>query len=238
MRSWFGHNRWAVAATLFPVLADAVHWLFFDRLNALWLGLLATPGLPALAVLSLTDLVWLVSLVYVGRLVAPPRAGFPWARFAFFYPSVGFALVLLMAIVQSAQGVDAWLDAAIGIAFCLFIAHLLVAAVDVKPRYTSGTPAHLLALVAVVLVGEVVLNLSAALFVHSFGPDPADAAAVAAAAAEHTSGEFLLAALLFVPFFAGPRFTFLSREFSWPALASGVAFVLWELHGLLGAVAL
>ena len=54
-------------------------------------------------------------------------------------------------INQTARKTRIGADAAIGVAFCLFVAHLLVAAVDVKPRYTPGRPEHLLALVSVVV---------------------------------------------------------------------------------------
>ncbi len=258
MRRLFASGPWAVAAMLFPVVADGVHFFVFDALNERWLRVLNTPGTGAVTLLAGLYALWLVSLVFVGWLEpssptpmgeATLREGlrtrkvrFAWPKLLFFYPSLLFGLVCMMAIFQATGGMasaaaagavpEGLQDVALGAGLVLFVSHIIIAAVDVRPRFPAGHPGHFGVLVPVVLVGEVMLNLATALFLRAFGPDPAKPEQLASAAARSTS-ELFLAVMLFVLFFAGPRFTALSRHFTWPSLVSGLALVVWEMHGLL-----
>lgn len=258
MRRLFASGPWAVAAMLFPVVADGVHFFVFDALNERWLRVLNAPGTGAVTLLAGLYALWLVSLVFVGWLEpssptpmgeATLREGlrtrkvrFAWPKLLFFYPSLLFGLVCMMAIFQATGGMasaaaagavpEGLQDVALGAGLVLFVSHIIIAAVDVRPRFPPGHPAHFGVLVPVVLVGEVMLNLATALFLRAFGPDPAKPEQLASAAARSTS-ELFLAVMLFVLFFAGPRFTALSRHFTWPSLVSGLALVVWEMHGLL-----
>ncbi len=255
-----GQGPWALASTLCPVVADVVHFVVFDDLNARLSGVLQAPGTASVVLLAGLYALWLVSLVFVGRLVpeTPMPVGettlregsltrkvrFAWPKLLFFYPSLAFGLVCMMSIVQATGGLgeaaamtEGLQDAALGAGLVLFVAHIIIAAVDVRPRHALGHPAHFGVLLPVVLVGEVMLNLATALFLNAFGPDPAKPAQVAEAAGRSTS-ELVLAVLLFLVFFAAPRFTALSRHFTWPSLVSGFALVVWEIDGLLGRLAL
>lgn len=251
-RRLFGHNGWAVAATVFPLAADAAHFWWFDALNGALRRLLATPGFAAIVTLAGLYAAWLVTLSLVGRLrVEDPgtqvpmgevelrtadggrrRVRFPWPKLLFFYPSLLFGLVWVMLIVQatgssSAPAVpSAAQDWTLGVAVLLFVAHVIVAAVDVTPRHAAGTPAHLGLLVPVVLIGELALNLASAAWWVLLADEGATGPAV------RTPGELFGATLLFLVCFAGPRFTFLSRHFTWPALLSGLAFVVWDASTL------
>ena len=249
----FRLGPWAVASAAFPIAADALHLLGFDALNAFWLRVLGASGLGSAAWLAGVYLLWLVSLVMVGWLAPEGRVPtgettvgegldlrtvrFAWPKLVFFYPTLGFGVVCLMAIGQAAlapdpSGSEGLKDAALGVAIALFVFHLGVASVDVRPRYAPGRAAHFAVVAVVVLVGQVMLNLATAMFLNAFGPDPARPETLASAAT--TSGsELMVATLLFVLFFAGPRFTSLSRHFTWGSLVSGLAFVIWELYGLL-----
>lgn len=254
LRRYLGRNGWEVAATLFPLAADLVHWALFEPLNDWIRSLLETQGTrPALLLLG-TYLAWLVSLVLVGRLEPEVRLRplelavrdrdgrarrlrTSWPKLLFFYPSLLFGAVWLMLLarcagltsrapVMSDGAQQAVLLAAAG----LFIGHCVIAAVEVRPRHAAGTPGHLAVLVPVVLVGELTLNLATAAWLVLFAPGPAEQPV-------RSPGTFALALPLFLLCFAGPRFAFLSRHFTLPALLGGLGFVAWEVWETLAQVA-
>lgn len=260
-RLGLGGSGWEVASGLLPVVLDAAHLAVFEPLNALLRGLLAAPGPLAVVVLAGAYLGWLVTLALVGTLApeAPPptlelttRAAdrrttttrTTWPRLVFFYPSLLFGVLLVMLIVRATGDLDApavpagLQDLALGAAVLLFFAHVVVAAVDVTPRHPPTGRAHFVVLVPVLVVGELVLNLATAAWLHLFGVAADAAPADVAAAAARSGGELAVALLLFLPVFAGPRFTALARSFTLTSLASGLALVVWEVWGTLDRVAL
>ena len=266
VRAFLGRNRWEVASTLFPLAADALHWAFFEPLNGALRQLLATPGETAVYLLSGLYLVWLVSLVFVGHLEPEVRlravtfevrvaAGQPgrtsttrttWPKILFFYPSLLFGMTWLMLIMQATGMSDgpqenpivseSFQFGAMLTAVGHFLAHCIIAAVDVTPRHAAGTPGHLAVLVPVVLIGELVLNLATAAWLQFFSPSATDAATLAETSAR-SGGELVGASLLFLLLFAGPRFTFLARHFTPLALLSGLVFIVWEVWETLDRVA-
>lgn len=261
IRRLLGGNAWAAAAALFPVAADAVHWWLFDPLNERMRALLVRPGgASAFGLLGLYA-AWLATLALVGRLApeAPPpavemevrgqdgrrgRLRTTWPKLLFFYPSLLFGAMWMVLVAQAlgleqtvAPVSDRLQSTLLLLGVGLFLAHCVIAAVEPAPRLAAGTPGHFAVLVPVVLVGEVALNLATAAWLTAFGPDPSRPAQ-AAAAAQRSGAEFALALVLFLLCFAGPRFTFLYRSFTWPALLSGLAFVAWEVWATLDRVAL
>lgn len=258
LKGLVGKNRWEVAATLAILLIDGVHSRLFEPLNQLLRQVLKGPRWPATALVVGSYLAFLAGLYLVGRL-QPTKALEPvtstdmdglgrkrtltttWPKLLLFYPSLGFALIVIMAtlsvggLMQSATDapgiappsdtVMAWLVTGMVV---LLGVHAGLVVADLKPRYESGTPGYLAVLVPVVLVNEVVLNLSTAYWHRFLGLD----AASKAIANPDLRASFLVAAPLYVIFFAAPRFTFLSRSFSWVSLASGLALTLdacWKL---------
>ena len=254
LRRLFGKNRWEVAGVLFVIAVDLVHGRFFEALN-LWLRQALREPMTGGVLLLGTDLAFCVTLFYVGRL--KPSRPFreltletkddktgkvstmktTWPKILFFYPSFGFGIILAMAVADvSGLGAKAptlpenLQMGALLVAVGLAVAQLILGAVDVEPRYESGTPAYLRVLVPTVLVSELMLNLSTALWHRFLGPD----ASAPVPAGGTTLASFLVAVPLYLLFFAAPRFTFMAKSFSWPALASGLATALWALWKLLG----
>lgn len=257
VQRFLGRNRWEIAATLVPVGADVVHFLLFERLNDALRGLLRTPGFAPAAALLALYVGWLVSLVFVGKLRPEVRlreleltvrgddgrvikTKTTWPKILFL-PVAPFGALFLMMIV-GATGLSDGTSVVpenvqmglVGVGVLAFFGHVIIAAVDVTPVHEATSPTYLAVLVPVVVVGEVVLNLATAAWLHYFG---ADAAGMAAARAR-SGGELALAMLLFLLVFAGPRFTFLSRHFTLPSLLSGLAFVTWEVWETLDRIAL
>ncbi|MDP7034729.1 MAG: hypothetical protein QF752_09585 [Planctomycetota bacterium] len=255
-----GTHRCQVAATLFPVAADVIHWWFFEDLNSWLRGLLETPSTFSLAVIlgiyaayvySLWTVRWLEPEVALKKFSFEYKddAGFvkkmtaTWPKVVFFYPSFAFGILMLMLVGETiglneisassyggASGPEELAlpfseDTAMWVLIlvvCFFIfAHAPALALDDKPRYRSTQWGYVKTLMIAVLLGELALNLSAAAWVH-FLYDPKkipDRDALA-----------LIGALpLFLLFFASPRFTFMSRNFTWPTLLSGLALVIWEV---------
>lgn len=244
-------RSYELAATVIPVAVDVVHYFFFDALNRPLRAVLATPSVGAVVTLLGLYLAFAVSLYYVGRL--QPEVALrtlvlqsrgpggdvratktTWPQVVFFYPSFGFGILMIMAVVTAVgmNGHEALSERgqqlAVGGALVVFVVHLGGLLTDVKPRHAANEPGYLKVLVPVLLVSEVMLNLSVALWHRFLGLD----AAGPTPAAPSTAG-FVVAAPLFLLFFAIPRFTMMSRSFSWPALASGVGLALWELWQIL-----
>lgn len=241
-----------LAATFVPVVVDVAHLLLFELLNQPLRALLATPSVEAIGVLLGLYFAYAVSLFFVGRL-RPEHAlkvltlhtraddgrvqktKTTWPQFLFFYPSFGFGILMIMALATAAgmsakeSGVSEGMQQlAIGGGIVVFIVQLGAQLTEVEPRHAANEPGYLATMVPVLLVSEVMLNLSVALW-HRFlgldagGPQPA---------APSVAG-FLVAAPLFLLFFAIPRFTLLSRSFTWPSLLSGLGLALYELWQLL-----
>ncbi len=257
VQRFLGRNRWEIAATIFPFVVDAIHFFFFEQLNGVLRGVLATPGTASAVLLVCLYFGWLVSLVAVGTLVPETQLkplaltvrekdgrvstlATTWPKFVFFYPSLLFGLLFMMLIIQ-ATGMDLNAPAVsenvqsfvIGGAVLLFIAHCIVAAVDGTPKHVATSPTFFIVLVPVVLVGEIVLNLATAAWLHYFGADAKDLAEASA----RSGGELVFGSIFFLLVFAGPRFTFLSRHFTVLSLASGLAFVIWEVWLTLDRIA-
>ncbi len=244
-----GYER---AATLFPVVVDVVHFFLFDLLNRPLRALLGAPSIAGLFTLLGLYLAFAVSLYFLGRL--RPEVALKtltihtrsddgrvqttkttWPQLLFFYPSFGFGIVMIMAAV-SVSGMTAssgalgesWQQFAIIAAIVIFIVQLGGMLTDITPRHSANEPGYLAILVPTVLVSEVMLNLSVALWHRFLGLD----AAGPTPSSPSVAG-FVVAAPLFLLFFAVPRFTIMSRSFSWPGLASALAFALYELWHLL-----
>jgi hypothetical protein len=85
-----------------------------------------------------------------------------------------------------------------------------------------------------IAISELMLNFSTALWYRFLGPE----AGGAEPSEPSTMASFVIAAPLFMLFFAAPRFTFMSKHFTWLALLSGVGFALYELWQIVGAAPL
>lgn len=248
---------WELAATGFPVAVDVVHFFLFDLLNHPLRELLATPSIGAMLALLGMYFAFAVSLFFVGRL-RPELAiktltlhtrdddgrerstKTTWPQFVFFYPSFGFGILMIMAIVTASgmtakeSGVSEGMQQlAIGGGLVVFFVQLGAQLTDVEPRHSANEPGYFATLVPVVLISEVMLNLSVALWHRFLGLD----AAGPSHAAPSLIG-FLVTAPIFLLFFAVPRFTLMSRSFSWPGLFSGLALALYELWQLLAVAPL
>lgn len=240
------------AATAVPIVIDLAHLLAFDLLNRPLRRMLGGTSVLAGVVLLALYLAWAVSLYFVGRLhpdlalttltlrtrddLGRERATkTTWPQFLFFYPGFGFGIVMIMAVV-TATGMTSEASALseraqqlmVGGALAVFFVQVGGMVSDITPRYKPSQPGYLATLVPVALVSEVMLNLSVALWHRFLGLD----ASGPAPAAPSVAG-FLVAAPLFLLFFAIPRFTLLSRSFTWPSLASGLALALFELWQIL-----
>jgi hypothetical protein len=97
-----------------------------------------------------------------------------------------------------------------------------------EPRYRSHEARYLLYLVPAVLISEVMLNFSAALWVHFLGSGAGPAAAGAS-----MGGAMLVGLPLFWLLFAAPRFTLMSKNFTWLTLSSAMALTVHEFWRLL-----
>jgi len=245
-------RSYELAATLIPVAVDVAHYFCFDLLNRPLREILAAPSLSSVVLLLSLYFVFACSLYYVGRLQpdVPTKAlvlkdrddqgrervtKTTWPQFLFFYPSFGFGIVMFMAIVMAtgmtgAKGAlsDGVQQAALGLGLVVLVVHLGGLLTDIKPRHAPSEPGYLQVLIPVLLVSEVMLNLSVALWHRFLGLDAAGPAPTTPSLIG-----FLVAAPLFLLFFAVPRFTLMSRSFTWPGLASALALALWELWQIL-----
>lgn len=241
-----------IAATALPVVVDVVHFFLFDLLNEPLRAMLRRPSEVSVLVLLGSYLAFAVSLFFLGRLrpegpiatvVVTTRGDdgrerttkTSWPELLFFYPSMGFGIVMIMAAVQATGmmetkgGLDAPWPAVAGVGMgIVFVVHLAASMTDIEPRYASNEPRYLTTLLPVLLISELMLNLSVALWHRFLGLD-----AGGKTAASPSVAGFLVAAPLFLLFFAIPRFTILRRSFTWPSLASALAFALYELWQLL-----
>lgn len=239
------------AATLIPVLVDLVHFLAFDLLNRPLRGMLAHPSTAAAAGLVGLYLAYALSLYSLGRL--KPEIALrtvelrvrdedgrlsatktTWPQLLFFYPAFGFGILMVVAVAisagiasEEAEGSTAPM-VVVGAALVVFFIHVGGMVRDPTPRYSARQTEYLWVLVPCLLVSEVMLNLSVALWHRFLGLD-----ATAPAPGAPSLAGFIVAAPLFLLFFAVPRFTLLSRSFTWPSLASALALALWELWELL-----
>lgn len=245
-----GDNGWAIAISLFPVVIDVAHWFAFDPINDRLRALLLEPSRATVLALLGIYLAYAVSFIFIGRLkpdiklrvvtvqTRDKKTGrrgkvrTTWPELLFAYPSFGFGIIMIMGAtaVSGMMGdvsalSEGWQQLAVFGATGIFFFHLVVKFIDFEPRYASDQAGYLFTLIPTVLVSELVLNLSAALWFRFLGPE----AGAPPPEDPSTLGSFIIAAPLFLIFFAAPRFTFMSKSFTWPALASGVALALWEL---------
>jgi hypothetical protein len=250
---FLGENGWAIAAGLYPVLMDGVHWLVFDKLNDRLRQLLLSPGETTIIAMLGLYLTYIVALGFVGRLKPEIKlksvtltsydektrrttsVKSTWPDILFFYPSFGFGIILIMgAVTVSGMAQDTspvsegWQKLAVFGAAGLFFAHLTVKFGGFEARHPATRPRYLFYLIPTVLVSEVMLNLSTALWYRFFGPE----AGAPAPDNPDVLISFAFAVPLFLLFFAAPRFTFMSKSFTWPSLISGVALALYELWGM------
>lgn len=239
------------AATLIPVLVDLVHFLAFDLLNRPLRGMLAHPSAAAAGALVALYLAYALSLYYLGRL--KPEIALrtielrvrdedgrlsatktTWPQLLFFYPSFGFGILMVIGVAMSAgiAGEEAEGSTAqmvvVGAALVVFFIHVGGMVRDATPSYSARQTEYLWVLVPCLLVSEVMVNLSVALWHRFLGLD-----ATGPASEDPSVAGFIVAAPLFLLFFAIPRFTLLSRSFTWLSLASALTFCLWELWELL-----
>ena len=95
-------------------------------------------------------------------------------------------------------------------------------------RYHSHEARYFLYLIPTVLISEVMLNVSVALWIHYLG------GASEPPIEDPSMGASLLVGLpLFLIFFASPRFTFMSKNFTWLTLTSGLGLAIYEFWGLM-----
>ncbi len=250
---FLGETPWAIAASLFPVLADGLHWLVFDDLNDVFREMLLAPSETTILVVLGIYLAYVVSLGFIGRLEPDIKlksvtitsydevqrrktsTTTTWPDIIFFYPSFGFGIIMVLALVivsgmtvDDANVSEGWQQFAVFTAIGIFFAHLVVKFGGIEARHPSSKPRYFFYLVPTVLISEIVLNLSTAIWYRNLGPE----AGAPAPENPDVFVSFLFAAPIFLLFFAAPRFTFMSKSFTWPALASGLAFVLYELWGM------
>jgi len=250
---FLGENGWAIAAGLYPVAMDGVHWLVFDDLNDRFRQLLGSPGQATILGMLGLYLGYIIALGFVGRLKPEIKlktvtlTGYDektgrktttkttWPDLLFFYPSFGFGIILVMgAVTVSGMALDnspvseGWQKLAVFGTVGLFFAHLTVKFGGIEARHPASKPRYLFYLIPTVLVSEVMLNLSTALWYRFFGPE----AGAPAPDNPDLAVSFAFALPLFLLFFAAPRFTFMSKSFTWPSLVSGVALALYELWGM------
>lgn len=250
---FLGENGWAIAAGLYPVAVDGVHWLVFDNLNDRLRQLLLSPGQTTIIAMLGLYLTYIIALGFVRRLKPEIKlktvtvtsydekthrkttVKTTWPEILFFYPSFGFGLIMIMGAVtvsgmtqDNSPVSEGWQQLAVFGMTGLFFAHLTVKFVDFEARHAATRPRYLLYLIPTVLVSEVLLNLSTALWYRFLGPE----AGAPAPDNPDVVLSFAFAVPLFLLFFAAPRFTFMSKSFTWPSLISGVALVLYELWGM------
>ncbi len=234
MLKWLlGRSPWEIAATLFVVFLDLVHWLVFEPVNDALRSLLSTPSVLSILLLIALYFAYCVALILLA-LLKPESGDKPatWQKVLFLYPSFGFGIIVVMAGgavggMMSDDSValsDGWQQAGVFGTLALFFVHIMAVAIPIKPRLGAEQPGYLLLLAPAMVVSELMLNLSVALWYHFLGPE-----AGPAPDEPSTVGSFIIALPLFLLFFAAPRFTFMSRSFTWTALASGLGFALYEL---------
>jgi hypothetical protein len=241
-----------VLASLFPVLIDGIHVLSWGPLSEMFVTLLMTPsglsgalvlGLYVLYVGSLICLQFLKPTVALETVVIESQDEVTgewtethtnWPTMLFFYPSLGFGIVMIYAMVMAMMPPDRQFTVSDGVGSAmatagalLFIVHCVVVsgAITPKKRWGPTDRAHFGLLIPIVLIGELVLNFSNALLITTFGPDgvtpPIEDPSFA--------WSFVIMAPLYLVFFAAPRFTFMSKTFTWPSFASGFAFALYTV---------
>lgn len=246
---FLGETPWEIAAALFPLAVDGVHWLLFDPINDRFRELLLRPAEITVVALLGLYLAYVVSLGLIARLKPEIRlkavsvgttdgrgrrttVKTTWPELLFFYPSFGFGIVLVLGAATvsgmlSDEGAlsETWQQIAVFGATGIFFAHVIVKFAGIEPRHAASEPRHFAYLVPTVLVSELMLNFSSALWFRFLGPE------AGAPAPENPDifFSFVVAAPLFLVFFAAPRFTFMSKNFTWLSLASGLALALHEL---------
>jgi hypothetical protein len=152
----------------------------------------------------------------------------------FFYPSLGFGVVMIYAIVMATMTPDRQFTASDGLGSALtttgallFIVHCVVVSGAITPRTRWGSTdrAYLALLIPIVLMGELVLVFSSTPLITSFDSDgsapPIEGPSLA--------WSFVLMAPFYLIFFAAPRFTFMTKPFTWSSFASGVALALYSV---------
>jgi hypothetical protein len=254
-RRSLGSNRWAVAASLLPIAADWAHGLFFADVNQWMRDLLSSPSPASMAWLLGLYAAYCCSLGFLGRLKPGGRLEHieietrdalglrrrirtTWPQALLFYPSLGFGVLLVMAVGQAvglmsdpAPVSERLQQVALFGAVGIFFVHVGLAVGSITPRYQATQPHYFFRWVPIVVISELMLNLSTALWIF-FLADPQ--------AAPMDAGDKLLAMLplapLFLIFFAAPRFTFQSKHFTWLSFGSGVVFALWTVWGSLDVV--
>ncbi len=247
LRDLVGSNRWEIAATLFPVAMDGIHWLVFDPVNDWFRGLLERPSTASLAGLFAVYIAYLVAIVLIGRLESDirlktvvlesydkerrrtTRTKTTWPQILFFYPSVGFGMAFLV-VVWNALGVGEEVspysdDVQMYVSFAmalLIMAHIVIVAIDYRPRHRSDQPGYFAVLVPTVLISELALNLSTAFWYHFFASDEP--------CPDEPRGLAMVAIFpLFLLCFAAPRFTFMSKHFTWLSVLSALALIFYEV---------
>lgn len=254
MARFLGETPWEIAAALFPVVVDAVHWLVFDAVNDRLRELLLSPGQATILAMLGLYLAYVVALGFVGRLKPEIRlksvtvtsydertgrrtqVKTTWPEILFFYPSFGFGIILIMGAAtvsgllasDPAPVSEGWQKLAVFGAVGLFFAHLTVKFAGIEARHPASRPRYLAYLIPTVLISELMLNLSTALWYRFLGPE----AGAPPPANPDVLVSFLFAVPLFLIFFAAPRFTFMSKSFTWLSLITGVALALYELWGM------
>lgn len=250
---FLGDNGWAIAAGLYPVLMDGVHWLLFDEINDRLRQLLLSPSQATIIAMLGLYLTYVVALGFVGRLKPEIKlktvtltsydeetgqktsVKATWPDILFSYPSFGFGIIMIMgATTISGMALDnspvseGWQKLAVFGASGLFFAQLAVRFSGIEARHPATRPRYLFYLIPTVLISELMLNLSTALWYRFLGPE----AGAPAPDNPDVLLSFAFAVPLFLIFFAAPRFTFMSKSFTWPSLISGVALALYELWGM------
>ncbi len=253
VQMWIGRAPWVIAGTLFCVGVDALHWFFFEELNAPLREVLETPSIGSIQFLMGLYLTYTISLWFVGRLyediplrvvelshddahtgrVQKTRSN--WPEIIFFYPSFGFGVLMVMTasevsgmrLMDDAPVSEDWQQIAVMGTLGIFFLGLLIKPF-MSPLYRSHELRYFMYLVPTVLISEVMLNFSVALWHHYLGagagPPPEDPS---------IGWSMAIGFPLFLLFFASPRFTFMSKNFTWLTLTSGLGLAGYEFWRLI-----
>ncbi len=230
-------SGWAIAASLFILLADGLYMWFWEPVSEAFHALLTTPSAAAVYthlglylgfVLSLWAIRWLKPIA--GR--AKGRDSM--AKFLYVFPGTGFALLMVMAaVIVSGMGepesdvVEGVQQLAVfGATFLLFVQLPLMFVKD-KPRYRPDQPQYFAILIPTVFMNSIMLAYSSALWLHYFGDE-------AGTTIEDPSfgWSFAFALPIYVFLFAAPRWTFMSKYSSTAAVLSGLVLVLYTVGRL------
>jgi hypothetical protein len=240
----WGKSAGAILLTLFFVTADGLHWLFFEDLNLFFLDFLSTPSKEAVILILTLFVAYSIALGLLQTLESDtaPKSSRKKKKddgINFSITTFGFGILLIMALAQITMGdhrgtalSEDW--QAIGVAGgtgVLLLIYLPLGCVKwIKPRHGKDTARYYFYLVPTVIMGELMLNFSYAMWAFWLSPDPG------APAVEDPNQllSFIIIAPLFFLFFAGPRFIFWRLNNRGATMISSLWIAFYELWRMMG----